>query len=306
METPVSERGVEAQKGSEITDTITVEEIIRFILPPGFQHSKSTTRLYILAEHGPLSNIHSYISCFCSTCQKEIVERRKTDEVCKALFRGDHIAGEVLEQEKWICPECKLHCQESTHIQSGGKGKSIVNEITLKEMGAHINRDDVLEAFGRKNKLSYDEQVSFLDKVGQDYKLYPTNYTREEVPALFAEIPKDEQGRMDFYKVREAILKLRWKHTDSLRDMYPKLAHKGIPPPTKTKLKKVQYTTILDEHNLTPEVRQIYGNKVYSRMLSSHSHTAAELFDQNNPEVVQNIALLRSTVKQSTNWNAFF
>jgi hypothetical protein len=54
---------------------IKLQDIIKFLFPSGVQHPNSPTRLFLLADYGPLYAEHAYSSCLCATCMKKCRER---------------------------------------------------------------------------------------------------------------------------------------------------------------------------------------------------------------------------------------
>jgi hypothetical protein len=291
-------------------DTMTIREVIAFCCPAGKQHSATTNRLYLLAENGPLWDLHSYLSCICGKCQTEICKRRKTDDLCKSFFAGEIYPGAQLIEAfgDFLCSKCKKYLKESLHLRAGYKQKTIVNALQINQMARQIEQDDILNAYHRNNDGStLEEQNQFLNLIKQEKSVKDCirNLTKDEIAAVFkdyAKGPNKLDYPMSYYDARKAILKHRQKRVYLLGLMYgePKKNKKKAPHPV-----PVPYAfregEIPGDLKLSREMLERYGREEDARLNHAHLCEVADLKNQTvigvslNPRVVRNNNRVTST-----------
>lgn len=288
--------------------TVSLEEIITFCFPPNVQHPMSRGRLIALAEGGPVHCTHNFLTCLCRKCKTNCENLRNHDELAGAVFRGHYLFSAAdLGDMPWLCRQCKAHACRVPHLRSGFKGSHAVTQRELDDMARETNREDILEAYARRNKLSRAEQTNFLSKVlkqasTKEQSHLHAEYTKEDISDMFKQVPKNKHGRMDFYAVREVVFAKRADRVVQLRKMYPEVVVKKPPPQS--------YTSSTLTRALQSSKNPDHQSFLFtSRLLSQHAHklTGTGAKDRNNPALTVNVHLMRKQKYDSeTNWKPFF
>lgn len=295
---------------------MSVADVLAFCLPAGQQHACTTNRLYILADSGPLEDLHSYLSCICTTCQAHISKQRKTNELCGDFFKGSIYEGETLLRawDGFLCSKCKTHLQENLHVTAGWKSKTVVNDTVIGQMARQVERDDILDAYNRNHDGStHQEENIFLDLIKQEKSVQEAikNLTRREIIEVFNDyVPKGKAGLthpMSFYDAREAITKHRSDRVRTLGLMYPEKKKNGRKAPCP---KPVPFAPregeLPGDVKVGRETRQLYGRKEDARLVHAHSCEIANLADQHTPGLSTNTRLLRNTNRETNDWKNNF
>lgn len=296
-------------------DTMTIREVISFCCPSGKQHSATTNRLYLLAENGPLWDLHSYLSCICGACQTQICKRRKTDDLCKSFFGGEIYDGATLV-EAWgdfLCTKCKNHLNQSLHLRAGFKCKTIVNDLQINQMARQVEQDDILNAYHRNNDGSSPEEMNqFLNLIKQEKNVKDCirNLNNEEITAVFKEYAKGPDKLdhpMSYYDARKAVLKHRQKRVYLLGLMYgePKKNKKKAPHPV-----PVPFATREGEVpgglKLSRKMQERYGREEDARLNHAHLCEVADLKNQTVIGVSLNTRVVRNNNRQTSTWENNF
>lgn len=320
-----SEEGADMSRASSLSElsatpsvtpkveTMQICEVLAFCMPAGKQHSCTTNRLYLLADNGPLNDLHSYLSCLCTTCQSHVSKRRKDDELCKSFFKGEIYDGQTLVNAfgEFLCPKCKTHLLQTLHIRAGFKCRTIVNDLSVGEMARQVERDDILNAFHRNNDGStLAEQNQFLDLIKRERSVTKAlhNLTKEEIIKVFEEYtpgPGKLTHPMSYYDARKAILKHRKARVRRLGLMYAEKPKNRKKPP-----KPVPHAPRVGEVpgdlKLNREMRGLFGRQEDMRLNHGHLHEIASLKEQNTTGLQSNCRLLRNQNRETSAWKTNF
>jgi hypothetical protein len=216
--------------------------------------------------------------------------------------------GEALVKEcgPLLCKKCRALCQKGLFIRGGFKGSNLLSEFQMGELGKAEEINDVLEAYHRKDKLQYEEQLEFLSAIGREKDIKVHQYSKEELVQLFEPVPKDADGNMDFYLARELITAVRQQRIEKLQQMYPEKDTRVSGKPRAARSGKfATQVNLLDKLNLGQEGKQAYGTRFIARIAASNTHMMAPLHDKNRPELIQNAVLLRigERIHKDDDWN---
>lgn len=237
-----------------ISAKVSMEQLQKFLFPPRVQHPLSTGRLFIFALYGPLDR--------------------------DSLLRAGHM------------------------------GKHIVTARELDTMSATLAREDILSVYAGQG-LAPEEEEEILAQADGAMKFIP-QYTTEDIERILKLVPRDEDGLMSFHDMQMAISKARAKHVRRLKDAMLAL--------TKSKNKQAQTAPVEEKDRLAEQVKKA-GKKpaakvsrlvapptmfeadmgvsetenavVISKMLAKHSFKICQVETGNNPQLTQNVRLLK-------------
>jgi hypothetical protein len=111
------------------------------------------------------------------------------------------------------------------HLRSGIRGEHVVSHTELKVMVEELTREDLLQVYVGNACLQRDEQDEVI-KAADSKQKAAFRYSREELRALFAHLPRTEGGRVAFSSLQDVIRKERARRVASMKVMYPALTSK--------------------------------------------------------------------------------
>eukprot|EP00455_Lapot_gusevi_P014311 TRINITY_DN17103_c0_g3_i1.p1 TRINITY_DN17103_c0_g3~~TRINITY_DN17103_c0_g3_i1.p1 ORF type:complete len:335 (-),score=44.09 TRINITY_DN17103_c0_g3_i1:276-1280(-) len=299
---------------------ITLQDIIKFLFPSNIQHPNSSSRLFILAENGPLYAEHSYYACLCGKCKNECRDRRNQSPLCRQIYGGHHITPDMLAELTWICDVCAEHITSIVHLKGGPGGRHIVSDQELAQMEIFLRRNDVLALYLPKDRcLSVREQQELLDELPANHRK-PHNYTVEEIVSMFEGCTVDGNGAMEFHEVSRVIQQAHQHFLKQAKKMFPDLVKKSSKPSSATKqtISLLATSGQFNSSSLSSTLAQSTTRTVvaFSRshtqsklvrpdfLLHRNTHKLAMLNDKDNPELTNNVRILRNLESDTSSaWN---
>jgi hypothetical protein len=280
---------------------VSLKQLLSFSFP---NNKDCSGRLFVLAEHGPLYQAHSYISCLCSTCQAHVRANRRTDPLCRVAFEGGHLTPQHLPAlSSWLCNACRRHIRHEQHIQGGFRGRHIVNKKQLADMVHEADVSDLLAAFDRKiSHMTKEQRHVITANLWRDNAFRLKHFTRDDVEDLVRELPRDDDDLMDFYAVKAVIEQRRADRMAQLRMMYapvvPKrrLNMRATTTDTKQlrdKAKASYRATQLTRRQLQRKMPDQFCTEFNSKLLHHFLHQIVGLADANTADLAINCHLLR-------------
>mmetsp|Transcript_15477 Transcript_15477/g.22460 ORF Transcript_15477/g.22460 Transcript_15477/m.22460 type:complete len:481 (+) Transcript_15477:1590-3032(+) len=188
---------------------LSLETIQKFLFPPHLEHPDVSGRLDVLALYGPIVNYHSVDqNCFCLKCSRSArqkikglqvsISKQRTKEGNRRLVNEQ----EIIDIWEELCEDCKLHCENYSHLTGGNGAQHLMTDIEIKNLIDEFNRNE-LEEILRKIKGTAAKTIMLTIDFEYPKELY---YTATQVTSLLGNLEKDYYGRMDFYEVQKVIM----------------------------------------------------------------------------------------------------
>jgi hypothetical protein len=172
---------------------------------------------------------------------------------------------------------------------SGRGGKHEVNETELATMVKIIDDEDIIAVYVRDHpeNITNAEKMEVMKSADAALKDKP-QITEPEFDKLFAPLSRDEKGHVSFHEIQHVILRERQRRVAECRKMYPDLIHHDSRVIHNQKRCFVRPSKIDDKDMFLQN----------ARLLAQRSYLITEVDNGNNPEVVQNVKLIRDEVRE--------
>ena len=144
---------------------------------------------------------------------------------------------------------------ENGRLRTGYKGNRVVLDYELEAMCDQIEADDVTSIYLHRQRdlgmLSSAQQLSIITQADAHLKrakgraLLP-RLTKEEVYAIFDDLPRDEFGMLSFHDMQKKIMSWRAFRIKDYKRVFPQLggiAEEGFAPKKTTRRKQGKYVT---------------------------------------------------------------
>lgn len=194
---------------------VTLDTLMNFLYPSNLEHPDVCGRLDVFAVYGPVVNYHSVdTGCFCGNCArvgKDHIKNRygvtafkgkgKLSDAPRRLL----IEEDVKQLEESLCDECRMHCENSSHLTGGRGGQHIMTDIEISQMVLQLNTNELQELL-IQTKGSSGKNIMKTVEVLMPPEM---QYNRNHIQSLFSPLPTDFFKRMNFSDMQRVILQDR-------------------------------------------------------------------------------------------------
>jgi hypothetical protein len=152
--------------------------------------------------------------------------------------------------------------------------------------------------------LAPEEEEEILAQADSAMK-FVEQYVEEDIERILKQVPRDQDDLMSFHDMQKAVYKARAKHTLMLKSAMDRLTKvknkqaKTAPVQESVKLKKkpkAKVSALVAPPNMFEKDSGMNDTEtamVVAKMLGKHSYKICQVETGNNPELTQNVKLLR-------------
>jgi hypothetical protein len=193
---------------------------------------------------------------------------------------------------------------KNSQLRAGEKGMHVVTTHELDTMCRTIQREDILSVYAGQG-LAPEEEEEILAQADSAMK-FVEQYVEEDIERILRNVPRDEDDLMSFHDMQKAVYKARAKHTLMLKSAMDRLTKvknkqaKTAPVQESVKLKKkpkAKVSSLVAPPNMFEKDSGMNDTEtamVVAKMLGKHSYKICQVETGNNPELTQNVKLLRA------------
>ena len=171
-----------------------------------------------------------------------------------------------------------------------------------------IEEEDILAVYVKDKGMSTQQKREVLVAADTAAKKLP-NMRQEQVEALMARLPRDAEGTVSFHELQAVVLNERKKRLKEMKRMFPTVtaaaagkstasAIRAPPPKHGRQLGRavdLDTTKKRTGYDVNKKVSDTEGGKVVASLLAKEVHHIADITGGNNPGLVQNVKLMRSS-----------
>jgi len=192
---------------------------------------------------------------------------------------------------------------KNSQLRAGEKGMHVVTTHELDTMCRTIQREDILSVYAGHG-LAPEEEEEILAQADSAMK-FVEQYVEEDIERILKQVPRDQDDLMSFHDMQKAVYKARAKHTLMLKSAMDRLTKvknkqaKTAPVQESVKLKKkpkAKVSALVAPPNMFEKDSGMNDTEtamVVAKMLGKHSYKICQVETGNNPELTQNVKLLR-------------
>jgi nucleoside diphosphate kinase len=182
---------------------ITLDTIMKFLIPPKPDHTDLSGRLDMIGKYGPVCNHHVLDICICRNCRPNVKSILRKNGVLLKKNRDKVLTDEFIFNNKNVfCEECKNHFDNWSHIFGGIEGTHILTNEEIEFIMKDMNKNDLLEILIAEKGSSGKTILSKFDLNKPPNEII---YTKEHALKLISYLKTDYYDRYDFEELQNLI-----------------------------------------------------------------------------------------------------